>query len=89
MTNEPIIRGLAAHGISARDYLQSLSTGLDVKITQIVCHEADQPDTVGHLSDADQLAGEHGVEVDFAPFVADAAGVDLVCEIIETSIRSI
>jgi len=48
------------------------STGLDVKITQIVLHEADQPDAVGDLLDADQLAGEHGAQVDLAPFVADA-----------------
>jgi hypothetical protein len=51
------------------------SAGLDVKVTQIVFHEADQPDAVGHLFDADQLAGEHGADVNFAPFVEDATAV--------------
>ena len=36
-------------------------------------HEADQPDLVIDLSDADHLAGKHGAEVDFAPAKADAA----------------
>jgi len=38
-------------------------------------HEADEPDTVRDLSDADQLAGEDGADVDFSPFVAKATAV--------------
>ena len=38
-------------------------------------NEADEPDAVGDLLDADQLAGEHGAQVDFAALVADTASV--------------
>ena len=29
------------------------STGLDVKVTQVVFHKGDEPDAVGYLLDAD------------------------------------
>lgn len=38
-------------------------------------HEADEPNAVGDLFDAEQLAGEDGGDVDFLPFVADSAAV--------------
>ncbi len=49
--------------------------GLGIEVAEIVLHEADEPDTVGHLLDADTLAGEHGAEVDLAALVANAAAV--------------
>lgn len=38
-------------------------------------HEADQPDTVGDLFDAEQLTGEDRADVDFAAFEADATAI--------------
>ena len=35
-----------------------------VKEPQVVFHEADQPDLVGHLLDPDGLAGEDGRQID-------------------------
>jgi|RhiMetdeSRZDD1v2_1073273.scaffolds.fasta_scaffold1830369_1 hypothetical protein len=34
---------------------------------------SDEPDPLGHLGDADALAGEDVAEIDFAAFEADAA----------------
>ena len=42
-------------------------------------HEADEPDAIGHLLDADALTGEHGAKVDFAALEADAAAVGDQC----------
>lgn len=47
--------------------------GLVVERSQIAVHEADEPDAVVNLSDADGLAGEDGAEIDFALFVTDSA----------------
>ena len=57
-------------------------------------HEADQPDLVGDLFDADGLSGEHGAEVDLAIFEADAtaAGDDVavvVERVLEVEVRTI
>ena len=38
-------------------------------------HEADEPDAVGDLFDADQLPGKHGAEVDLAAFVTEPTAV--------------
>ncbi len=44
-----------------------------IKEPQIVVHEADQPDFLGDLFDADVLSGEHLAEVDLTLSDADAA----------------
>ena len=44
-----------------------------VEETQIIVHEADKPDLVVDLLDADFLAGEDRAEVYFLPSEADAA----------------
>jgi hypothetical protein len=46
---------------------------LVVEVSQVVVHEADEPDALVGLPDADLLAGEDRAEVDLALFVADAA----------------
>src|ERR1700726_2097978 len=46
--------------------------GLVIEVTEIVIHEADEPDLLAHLFDAHLLPGEHGAEVDFLPIEADA-----------------
>ena len=38
-------------------------------------HEADEPDAVGDLLDADQLPGKHGAKVDLAALVAEPTAV--------------
>ena len=43
-----------------------------VEVPEIVIHEADEPDVVGHLLDADALAGEDGAEIDFPSIEADS-----------------
>ena len=40
--------------------------GLGVEIAEVVVHEADEPDTVGDLFDADQLTRKHGTQVSAA-----------------------
>ena len=42
---------------------------------QVVVHEADEPDLVGHLLDADVLASEYGAEMDLVPFEADPSAL--------------
>ena len=49
--------------------------GLGIEVAEIVLHEADEPDAVGDLLDANLLSGEHGTDVNFAALVADAAAV--------------
>ena len=44
-----------------------------VEVARVVIQQADQPDLVLDLSDADGLAGEHGGALDFAFADADAA----------------
>ncbi|HEY1615292.1 MAG TPA: hypothetical protein VGF97_16545 [Rhizomicrobium sp.] len=57
---------------------------LIVEVSEIVMHEADEPDSVVGLPDADILAGEDGAEIDLALFVADAtAGGDGDCLVVE------
>ncbi len=67
-----------------------------VKEAQIILHEADKPDLVVDLLDADSLAGEDRAEVNFLPSEADAAAlgscdgpvVEGVLEVRESAIRS-
>ena len=60
------------------------STGLDVKIAQIVLHKADEPNTVGDLLNTQKLAGKHGADVDFTTFVADTTAVrDQRCSVMK------
>ena len=47
--------------------------GIEIEVTEIVLHEADEPNLVAHLFDADPLAGEHGAQVYFPAFVTDTA----------------
>ena len=42
--------------------------GLIVKVPQIVVHEADEPDPVVYLSDADELPGKDLAEIDLRPW---------------------
>ena len=42
------------------------------RIAQIIVHEADEPNVLAHLVDADALTGEDCAEVDFLPIEADA-----------------
>jgi len=44
-----------------------------VDVSEIVAHEADDPDAVVDFLNADALAGEHGGYVDFLAMQADAA----------------
>ena len=44
-----------------------------IEVSEIVVHEADEPDFIGDLLDADLLAGEDGAQVDFPAFVTDPA----------------
>ena len=46
-----------------------------VEEAQIILHEADQPDLVLDLLDADLLTGEDRAEVDLLPSEADSAAV--------------
>ena len=43
-----------------------------VEIAQIIVHEADEPNLLADLLDADALAGEDGAEIDLAAIEADA-----------------
>ena len=43
-----------------------------VAVTEIMLHEADEPDVLAHLFDADALASEDGAEIDFASIKADS-----------------
>ncbi|HJN43180.1 MAG TPA: hypothetical protein QF572_03235 [Vicinamibacterales bacterium] len=47
-----------------------------IEVSEIVVHEADEPDVVAYLFDPDFLAGEHGAEVDLLAVVTDATLVD-------------
>ena len=46
---------------------------LIVEVSQIIVHEASQPDMVLDLFDADGLAGKDKTEVDLLAIIADAA----------------
>ena len=59
------------------DWLQS--TGLSIEVTEIVVHEADEPDAVVDLPNADLLPGKCGTKVDLASFVSDTATVGNQC----------
>jgi hypothetical protein len=59
---------------SAEGVVEGLQgSGLQVDITEIVAHEANDPNSVIDLFDADPLPGECGREVDFLAINADAA----------------
>jgi hypothetical protein len=70
------------------------SAGFVVEVSQIVMHEADEPDAVVGLFYADGLTGEDRAEIDLAVFVADAAAggdgyrlvVEGIVEVWETSV---
>lgn len=47
--------------------------GLVVEVSQIVVHEADEPDVVAGLLDADGLSVEDGTEIDLALMEANTA----------------
>jgi hypothetical protein len=57
-----------------------------IEEAQVVVHEADEPDLVGHLLDADVLAGEHGAEMDLLPPEADPAGE--ICAYLTRALQS-
>lgn len=67
-----------------------------IEEAQVVVHEADQPDLVGDLFDADVLTGEHLAEVDLVPAEADTAAagdgdgaiVEGVVDRVEAAIRA-
>ena len=44
-----------------------------VEVSEIIVHEADEPNVLADLFDADALAGEDGTEIDFLPIEADAS----------------
>ncbi len=43
-----------------------------VEVAEIVVHEADEPNLLADLLDADALAGEDGAEIDLLAIEADA-----------------
>ena len=43
-----------------------------VEVAEIIVHEADEPNVLADLLDADALAGEDGAEIDLLPIEADA-----------------
>jgi hypothetical protein len=43
-----------------------------VEVAEIIVHEADEPNVLAHLFDADALTGEDDAEIDFLPIEADA-----------------
>jgi hypothetical protein len=51
------------------------SVNCSVKETQIILHEADEPDLVGDFSNTHVLPGEHGAEADLAMAHADASAL--------------
>jgi hypothetical protein len=46
---------------------------LQIEVSQIIIHKADQPDIVMNFFDADRLNGEDGAEVDLFAAEADAS----------------
>ena len=65
---------------------------LQIDVSEIVAHEADDPNAVVELLDADALAGEHGRDIDLLSMHADAAAggdedvavVEGVCNVWQT-----
>jgi len=43
-----------------------------VEVAEIIVHEADEPNVLAHLFDADALTGEDDAEIDLLPIEADA-----------------
>src|SRR6266566_7896390 len=60
------------------------STGIEIEVSQIIIHKADQPNIVVNFFNADRLAGEDGAEVNLFVPQANATAVgddnDLVVE---------
>jgi hypothetical protein len=46
---------------------------LQIEVSQIIIHKADQPDVVVHFFDADRLPGKDRAEIDFFLAQTDAA----------------
>ena len=46
---------------------------LVIEVTEIILHEADEPDLVGNLFDAHLLAGKRSAQVNLLPVVTDSA----------------
>ena len=44
-----------------------------IEVTEIIVHEADEPNLVADLFDADALTSEDQAEIDLLPIEADAA----------------
>jgi hypothetical protein len=44
-----------------------------VEVAQIIIHEADEPNLLADLLDADELAGKDGAEIDLLTIEADSA----------------
>jgi len=58
--------------------------GLVVEVSEIVMHEADEPNAVVGLLDSDVLAGKDGAEIDLSLLVAyAAAGREGDCLVVE------
>jgi len=51
------------------------SAGSGIELAEVAVQNAGEPDAVGDLFDADQLAGEHRAEINLAPLVANPAAV--------------
>jgi hypothetical protein len=62
---------------------------LQVDVSEIVLHEADDPNAVVDLLDAEALPGEHGRDIDLLPVHADApAGGDNHLAVVEWYVSS-
>ena len=67
-----------------------------IEVAEIVAHEADEPNLVADLLDADALTGEDGAEIDLLPIEADASAcghgdgsvVERVIEVWQASVRT-
>ena len=62
---------LAANGFLCAFHPSSLV----IEEAEVIAHEADQPDLLGHLSNAHFLIGERTTEIDLAATYADSTAV--------------
>src|SRR5262245_49914036 len=69
---------------------------LQVEVSEIVMHEADEPNAVVDFLDAELLAGQHGRDVDLLAMEAEAAAggddtvavVERICEFRQTIVAA-